>query len=485
MPPRPAQALLAAFPPPWPQDLQPAIRALNRARPGHKLVVLDDDPTGTQTVHDVPVLTVWDEATLRAEFGQPEACFYLLTNSRSLAPAAARAVIREVARALKTAAGGAGAFTVVSRSDSTLRGHFPLETEVLTEELGPFDATILLPFFASGGRWTIDDVHYVAAGEDLIPAAETPFAQDPAFGYRRSNLREWVAEKTGGQVAAGAVRSIGLRELRVGATAEDPTRAVTDTLLRLPRGCLCVVNAAHPRDLDFLTLAALQAERRGARFLYRTAASFVASRLGLVEADHRAAAVSEREGDERDGTTPTAGGLVVVGSHVPLTTVQLNRLLAEGDLEAIELDVAAVLDPHHREGVLAAVLKPMTAALAAGRDVVVFTSRTVVAARDPARSLEIGREVSDALVWLVQRLAVRPRFLLAKGGITASDLASRALGVRRARVLGQLLPGVPVWRLGAETRFPGLELVVFPGNVGSAETLFEAWRLCAARLRRR
>jgi uncharacterized protein YgbK (DUF1537 family) len=106
--------------------------------------------------------------------------------------------------------------------------------------------------------------------------------------------------------------------------------------------------------------------------------------------------------------------------------------------------------------------------------VVIATSRELITSLDAASSLDIGARISAALVEVVQRLKVRPRYLIAKGGITSSDLATRALGVKRAMVLGQILPGVPVWELGAESKFPGLPYIVFPGNVGGREALKEA-----------
>src|SRR5262245_17775199 len=120
-------ATFAALPPPWPDDLRPQIRAAVAAHPDHKVVVIDDDPTGTQTVYGVPVLTSWEVERLRAEFHGSEPCFYLLTNSRSFPPEEARALTLALARNLQVAA-GTHPFTLVSRSDSTLRGHFPLET---------------------------------------------------------------------------------------------------------------------------------------------------------------------------------------------------------------------------------------------------------------------------------------------------------------------------------------------------------------------
>jgi uncharacterized protein YgbK (DUF1537 family) len=458
--------IFAALPPVRSGDLQPRIRTLLASAPDRKLVVLDDDPTGTQTVHDVPVLTTWDLETLCAEFDRPGPCFFVLTNSRSLARDAAGDLSREIARNLGSASAGRR-FSLVSRSDSTLRGHFPLETDTLGCELGPFDAIVLFPYFEAGGRYTIDDVHYVAEGDLLVPAAQTPFARDPAFGYRASNLREWIEEKTGGRVQAADVVSIGIDALRVAPAGEDPAAVVRDRLMKLPAGCVCVVNAGHPRDADTFALASMMAEEAGARLLYRTAAQFVSARLGL----------EPRLLEEKDlpAESHGAGGLVIVGSHVPRTTEQLEQLLREMDVESIELPVSELLSSRGSD-YLAATAERVNRLLAAGRDVVISTSRQLVTGADAAASLDIGRRVSTSLVEVVRRLEVRPRLLIAKGGITSSDLATHGLGVRRALVRGQILPGVPVWELGSESRFPGLNYVVFPGNVGGPMALTEALR---------
>ena len=458
-------ATFAALLPVWPAELQARVQAAARAA-DRTLVVLDDDPTGTQTVHNVPVVTRWNVETLRAELRRAAPCFFVLTNSRSLPSAAACELSLDVARNLRTASALARRdFTLVSRSDSTLRGHFPAETDALSDVCGPFDATILAPYFEAGGRYTLDNIHYVAEGDTLVPAGETPFARDAAFGYRHSDLREWVEEKSAGRIRACDVQSLSLDELRRG--GPEAARAA---LLELPQGCVCVANLCAPRDAEVLAAATLAAEHAGKKYLYRTGASFVSARLGLAPRPLLNTGDLTNAGD--------GGGLVVVGSHVPRTTLQLERLLAsEPAPRRVELDVGSLLDPARREDLLGEAAVRMAVALTAGEDVLVFTSRSLIGGADASASLDIGRRVSDALVALMRGLKATPRFVIAKGGITSSDIATRGLGVVRAMVRGQILPGVPVWQLGPESRFPGLNYVVFPGNVGDPDALTAAFTI--------
>jgi len=169
------------------------------ARP---LVAIDDDPTGVQTVHDTPVLLTWGEAELRTQLGASDQVFFILTNSRSMPTPDAERVNEELGRRLNAAA--ARPLVVASRSDSTLRGHFPAEPLALQRGLRTeFDGYLLVPAFFEGGRYTIDDTHWVATPEatspDVIPASATSFARDAVFGYRSAYLPEWVQEKSAGR----------------------------------------------------------------------------------------------------------------------------------------------------------------------------------------------------------------------------------------------------------------------------------------------
>lgn len=456
------QTYLENLPEPWPHSLLPTIREQLAAN-ARILIVLDDDPTGTQTVYDLPVLTEWSVDALRAEFERGTPTFYLLTNSRSLPLSDAQALNVEIAQNLLVAAQATGTdFAVVSRSDSTLRGHFPGETDALTRALGQqVDNTLIIPFFLEGGRYTINDIHWVAEEEQLIPAAETPFAKDAAFGYRHSDLRAWVEEKTGGAVTADSVASITLEDIRRGGPD-----AVAEKLLALPAGAVCVVNCAATRDMEVFVSGLLTAEGKGKHFLYRTAATFVQVRAGLAPKPPLTA---------EDLLLPNeGGGLVVVGSYVPKSTAQLSVLLAEGSLTAIEVDVNLLLHDETQQQEITRAVNEATLALRASRDVVLYTSRALITGEDAERSLSIGQRVSESLVTIVQEIDIRPRYLIAKGGITSSDLATQALAVKQANVRGQILPGIPLWELGLESHHPGLVYVVFPGNVGGDDALLQA-----------
>ncbi len=467
--------LFATLPLPWPDvglaaEIERAVTAS-----GRKVVVLDDDPTGTQTVHDIDVLATWQIDDLAVALADPAPAFYILTNSRSLSAAQAALINQEIAHNLVQAARRAGReFVIVSRSDSTLRGHYPAEVDALANaleaELGrPYDGLLLIPFFLEGGRYTLDDVHYVLQGERLVPAGETEFARDPAFAYHSSDLRRWVEEKTAGRIPASTVASISLATLRQGGPA------AVERLLRTVQGRTpVIVNAAAYADLEVLVAGLLAAEQAGKRFLYRTAASFVRVRSAIAPRGLLTAADLFAPGARR------RPGLIVVGSHVARSTDQWRSLLTLPEIAPLQMDVPAILNGTTREEALQVLEDSVTVALGQGQDVVLATSRRVIVGGSPEDNLAIARAVSEALCALVRRVVRRtpPAFVVAKGGITSSDVATQALGIRRARVLGQVQPGVPVWRAGAESLLPGAPYVVFPGNVGTADTLRDIVAQC-------
>jgi uncharacterized protein YgbK (DUF1537 family) len=466
--------LLATLPAEWPGvDLRDRIRETTVAS-RRKVVVLDDDPTGTQTVHGLPVVTRWEPGTLAAAWDESETAFYVLTNSRRYPLEEAAAMNRQIARNLARVTRERDVEpVVVSRSDSTLRGHYPGEVSALCEtleaELGIcYDGVVVIPFFLEGGRLSINDVHWVQEGEWLTPAAQTEFAQDPTFGYRHSDLREWVAEKTGGKVEADAVVSVGLEAVR-----EGGPDAVMDLLSQVAGRRVVVVNAATYRDLEVFVWGMMQAERQGKRFLFRSAASFVKVRGGVP--DRGLLTYSELYPMGREDQV---GGLTVVGSYVQRTTEQLSEVLKQDGMLGVELQVVRVLNGEGRAREISRVLERVGEGLRHGREVILYTTRELVIPAGVPQ-LSVAQQVSGALVEIMRRLSLAPSYLIAKGGITSSDVATDGLGVRKAQVLGQIVPGVPVLRLGPESKYPGLPYVVFPGNVGGPDAL-----VCAVQILR-
>ena len=100
---------------------------------------------------------------------------------------------------------------------------------------------------------------------------------------------------------------------------------------------------------------------------------------------------------------------------------------------------------------------------------------------DKDAQLRISVEISDAVAEIIGKLSVRPSFVVAKGGITSSDVGTKALRVKKATVMGQIRPGIPVWMTGPESKFPEMPYVIFPGNVGGVETLREIVELLSAK----
>ncbi len=250
----PLKPTIKAMPQEYAEDVLGVINERMLSGKAPLIVVLDDDPTGTQTCHDVSVLTVWDNTTLCTEFSIAKKGFFILSNSRALPPKEAETLITEICQNVAKAAEETGKeFEVVLRGDSTLRGHFPLEPETVEEVLGKVDSWILAPFFYQGGRYTINDVHYVVEGDVMVPSSQTPFAEDATFGYRSSNLKDYVLEKAGSRFTGKDLWSITLQDIRIGGPAK-----VTEQLLAAPRGSVIIVNAAAESDM-FMFAAGLLA----------------------------------------------------------------------------------------------------------------------------------------------------------------------------------------------------------------------------------
>jgi uncharacterized protein YgbK (DUF1537 family) len=406
-----------------------------------KIIVFDDDPTGSQTVRGCPLLLEFSTASLKAGLADPSPLLFLLTNSRALEPEQVRRQLTVQCQRLKPLLAQLGRpWLVVSRGDSTLRGHTPLEVEVIRSELGPFVANLLVPAFPQGGRTTDAGVHLLH-GEPLHHSA---FAGDQRFGYPSSDLPEWLQHKTAGAIPADSVVRLkpgdGLSELEIGQWA--------------------VLDASSPNDLDLLGEQMLAELALGRRHLCQSAAS-------LLNGLSRMPSVLLEPAEVPPIAAP---GLVLVGSHVPLTDAQLMDLLEQPGCCGVEFSLD---EPQE----LAALTDELQQLLNSGVTPVLFSSRGERAGYSPARQRELALQMAQVVMSLEPPLG----YVIAKGGTTSLIFLQQGLQLKQVRLIGQLLPGLSLVQPAVpHPRLGRLPVVTFPGNLGKASTLSRCWQLLEA-----
>ena len=411
------------------------------AQPAGRVVVLDDDPTGTQGVSDVPVVLNPGPDTLARTARQWPGPLWVLTNTRAMPEAAAVALLTRIADDVRASA-GPGA-RLVLRGDSTLRGHVLAEIDALS----PAGAVALfVPAFLDQGRVTVQGVHYVTTDGRRVPVAQTEYARDAEFGYRTSNLVEWITDRDPRRPAAG----MPLEALR----AAGPG-ALADLLVAAPDRSVIVPDAETVADLQIIADAWTEAQCRGRPVVLRCAASMASVVTGARP---------------RPLTLPPAGGpvLVVCASYTSGATAQLAALAEVDGVAGHELDLGRALSGEPDAGRYRAQLSAAVAAsLSTARACVLSTPRRPLPAH---LNFGTGEQIMDLVVQLVRDLDGRFAAVVSKGGITSARLARDALAVPVAYVQGQVLPGVAVWELGYP---PGgaIRQVVVPGNVGEPSAL--------------
>ncbi len=403
-----------------------------------KLVILDDDPTGIQTVKGCLLVTQWDDDTIREAMTDAEPFFYVLTNTRAMTRQDAARVVREAMEAVVRVNKELGYQLIfISRSDSCLRGHFPLETDAMSDVLREhgipeWNKKVFCPAFIEAGRYTIDGTHYMKDGDRLIPVSETEFARDNVFAYKNSVLTEYIREK--------------------GCNPDD----------------YIIVDARSYAELDAFSAQFLnEMQQFGGSAVIRCSSSLPKSMSDSLRNVMPEVQNNKNHSSFGGKERGRSAGLFIVGSHVQKTTRQLEQLLLCDGVSGIELPIEPILDDP--EPLFAETIAQMRELHDAGLTPVVYTARKEVRIDDADKRQKLGQTVSDFLVRLVREMPFTPSFLVAKGGITSHDILTHGLGIRSARVLGQILPGVP----GIMTEaFP---YIIFPGNVGEVTALKEAF----------
>lgn len=433
-----------------------------------RIIAIDDDPTGSQTVHSCLLLTAWDVDTLIDALLDESPLFFVLSNTRGMDAERAAGVTRDICINLRQALdvlkqrGREINPIVVSRSDSTLRGHYPVETDVIAEELGPFDAHFMVPAFFEAGRFTRDSVHYLVVDDKPVPVSETEFARDSVFGFSTAFLPDYVEEKTRGRIKASQVERFLLKDIR---------GDCRERLRNLSGNVCCVVDSENQADLNHFADQLQSVAQEGKRFLFRSAASLLTALAKLppqpVQPQDMAYYVRHQH-----------PGVILVGSHVAKTSAQLDYLCQHTDVVPVHVDVSSLraATTAQVDSMARSILTEVDSQHEQGRTVVLYTTRGELQFPSQAERLAFGEQVSAFLMRLVRGLPDTIGFLISKGGITSNDVLSSGLQLKQSRVLGQILTGCSVVRCPADhPQFPYLPVVIFPGNVGDNTSLARAY----------
>ena len=444
-----------------------------------KIIIFDDDPTGSQTVYGCPLLLNWDEQTLEKAFKQPSPLIFILANTRSLSPDLAvektRAICSSIKKFFLIQGYSKEDYFYISRGDSTLRGHGVLEPAILAEELGPFHATFHIPAFLEGGRTTEKGIHYLNG----IPVHRTDFGRDSVFGFSTSDLAKWIEEKSFGKIQAEKILHIEIKQLEIAFNNEEGFISLLSFLSQLENNISVVVDAKLPHHLETLARA-IKVVSKEKRFLFRTAASFINSLSGLpINPKSTADLVSLKSKNNQFQYKP---GLIMVGSHVKLATAQLDFLLKDNSCKGLEIPVSKLADIFASEDcknlildLEDKILSKIDNILYTKKIPVLYTTREEMQFSSHSTRMKYGLELAEFMAILVGKISNKFGYIISKGGITTQLLLQRGLNLNQVILKGQILPGLSIVQSNSDQN--NLPVVTFPGNLGNEKTLLESFRL--------
>jgi len=441
-----------------------------------KFVVIDDDPTGSQTVNDCLLLLKWDSSTLIKGFESKSNLFFILANTRSLSENNAKLIIEEICKNLKTVIASQAfeeEIIFISRGDSTLRGHNFLEPSALNSCLGPFDATFHIPAFIEGKRLTINGSHFV----DNIPIDQTIFAKDEIFGYETSNVKNLLFQKSKSQINIEDIQNLFLSDIEI--LNDEENNVVFKKLKNLKNNKHVIVDVENYSQLKKFSLAIKKLTQQK-KFLFRTAASFISSisekkSVSKIETFFSNLRVRNKE----NSFLP---GLIIVGSFVELSTIQLKNLLEMRNCNPIELNVFEFFkitssdnNKKQRNLFKNKFLKEIRFSFEKGKTPVLFTSRKFMPL-EYSEQFNFYNSLASFIAELVADLKYEIGYLISKGGITTNVILSNGLNADYVYLEGQILTGISVvtYNLKNDTKLP---IVTHPGNIGTNDSLVNIWKV--------
>jgi len=441
-----------------------------------KFVVIDDDPTGSQTVHDCLLLLKWDCSTLFKGFESKSNLFFILANTRSLSENDAKLTIEEICKNLKnviTSQAYEEEIIFISRGDSTLRGHNFLEPSTLNSCLGPFDATFHIPAFIEGKRLTINGSHFV----DKIPISQTIFATDKIFGYETSNVKNLLFQQSKSQINFEDIQNLFLSDIEM--LNDEENNIVFNTIKNLKNNKHVVVDVENYSQLKKFSLVIKKLIKQK-KFLFRTAASFISSiseKKSVSQSEIYFSNLRIRNNEKR-----FLPGLIIIGSYVELSTIQLNNLLEISNCNPVELDVfeffkITSLDNNQKQRNLFKnkFLREIRFLLEIGITPVLFTSRRFMSL-DYSEQFNFYNSLACFIADLVADLKYEIGYLISKGGITTNLILSNGLNADYVYLEGQILTGISVVTCNLKNG-EKLPIITHPGNIGTKDSLVNIWKV--------
>ena len=444
-----------------------------------KIIVFDDDPTGSQTVHDCLLLLSWDYQTLLDGIKSGSRLLFILCNTRSLSEAEASQRLIEICTSLKQVINSEGYsikdFVFISRGDSTLRGHNFLEPFVINKALGPFDATFHIPAFIEGDRLTINGRHFV----DNMPAHETIFAKDKIFGYQTNNIKQLLYKKSKFQIQLKDIENLTLSEINELVVNEN--NIIFKKIRNLKNNKQLIVDADTYWYLDKFSLV-LNKLKMEKNFFFRTAASFIKSysRIENNTKDNKYYSQLRRKDDHNKYMK----GLIVIGSHVELSSIQLKSLLEISTCKPIEINVKdyfQIFKYKNEESQIKIFKKRLVnqvrECIKKDFTPVLFTSRKVLISQSNDEEFAFNKSLASFIAQIIKELKLEIGYLISKGGITTNTILSEGFSANSVYLEGQITIGISLLSVHLKQINTSIPVVTFPGNIGDKNTMVKVWSI--------
>mgnify|MGYP001168054292 CR=1 FL=1 len=445
-----------------------------------KIIIFDDDPTGSQTVHDCPLLLNWDKKTILQGLNSSSPLLFILTDTRRLSALGVENRLKKITSSIKEVSMlnniNVDEYLFISRGDSTLRGHGYLEPKIINEEFGPFDATFHIPAFIEGARITVDGTHLL----DSIPVHLTDFAKDKIFGYSTSFLPEWLEEKSLGEISAENLELINYKLLNYASKKIDGMRELCNFILHLKNNTHVIVDASSYLHLNVFANA-IREVKKNKKLLFRTSASFISALSALPE--NKDIKYKLNNIINKNGKVRPSNGLILIGSYVKLSSHQLDELMTEKNIYGVEFNVSDTLELYNNLNLELLFLEiqkryimQLTEIINDSKTPVLFSTRKELIFENDNDKREKSLIIALCMSHLASKLIPHIGYVISKGGTTTQTFLKNGLGQRLVNLQGQILPGLSVITPEQEN-ISNMPIVTFPGNLGDKYTLLKAWRL--------